>query len=436
MPPRLMNESSALSRNDDQLPVVATSSKPSLLPRLIAGSIGSIAVALAVTPLEVVKVRQQAIRAAPSPLPPPKISLCSRGCGTFILSNGLMECVLPKSIVPYFDAKGQLTQVAAAATKQAMAKPSPLGTFAHVRRIFLQEGFAGIYAGLAPTLVMSVPNTVLYFTAYDEIAATLRHYHRNHQPQHGTMSNTTTPSWIPLISGSSARTLASIATAPLELIRTRQASLAGQSQASSGLYNEFRTMIQEEGAVSLYRGLGPTLWRDAPFSAIYWLVVEKMNELVWNDQNTAISTTTQYHHHSLQPPAVAASQAFVNGAIAGMIAAAVTAPFDVVKTRQQIGQTFAATADIVVLPETKTVAIPSEYLTSRCHHDGAIAYKDAATTTTRVSFSPGTFHVMKQIWRDEGISGLWRGNQTRMIKVAPACAIMISCYEFGKQVME
>jgi solute carrier family 25 protein 39/40 len=34
------------------------------------------------------------------------------------------------------------------------------------------------------------------------------------------------------------------------------------------------------------------------------------------------------------------------------------------------------------------------------------------------------------------VAGLWRGNQARMLKVAPACAIMISCYEFGKRVLE
>jgi len=41
---------------------------------------------------------------------------------------------------------------------------------------------------------------------------------------------------------------------------------------------------------------------------------------------------------------------------------------------------------------------------------------------------------MREILKDEGLSGLWRGNTTRMVKVAPACAVMISCYEFGKKV--
>jgi Mitochondrial carrier protein len=37
--------------------------------------------------------------------------------------------------------------------------------------------------------------------------------------------------------------------------------------------------------------------------------------------------------------------------------------------------------------------------------------------------------------RQEGMAGLWRGNQARMLKVAPQYAIMISCYEVGKKVL-
>lgn len=399
----------------------------SLLPRMIAGSIGSIVVALVVTPLEVVKIRQQAGRTAtataPTPLPVPvprNVSLCPRGCGTFVLNNGLMECTLPKSCVPYFDGKGQLTEAA----KKVVTQNRPIGTLAHVRQIFLQEGMAGIYAGLAPTLVMSVPNTVLYFAAYDEISSMLKRTTIPEQDQESSSSSF----WIPLVSGSSARTLASFVTAPLELIRTRQASLVGQSQAAPGLYSEFRTLIREGGIPSLYRGLAPTLWRDAPFSALYWLGVEQF-KLLWQNQS----------EHSTPPPTafVAAGQAFINGAAAGMIAAAATTPFDVIKTRQQMVPTSATTT----VTETSMSSSSVESILT-CHHDGAVAWKkqqqqqQLMPPSAAVGEERSVFQLMRQIVKEEGVSGLWRGNQTRMMKVAPACAIMISCYEFGKRIME
>ena len=36
------------------------------------------------------------------------------------------------------------------------------------------------------------------------------------------------------------------------------------------------------------------------------------------------------------------------------------------------------------------------------------------------------------IFREEGVKGLFRGWAARCLKVAPACAIMISSYEVGK----
>ena len=368
---------------------------PSIFPRVVAGSIGSIVTAVAVTPLEVVKVRQQASR--PVSALPPNVTPCPRGCGIFILNNGLMDCVLPRSAVPYFDKFDG--HYSASLNNNNGAPKKSLGTFGMMRRIFMNEGIGGIYAGLAPTLVMSVPNTVLYFTSYDEIVTRLRR--KWDTSKYSDL-------WIPLVSGSSARFIASVVTSPLELIRTRQASLIGQSQTAPGVWGEFRLIVQNEGPGALYQGLGPTLWRDVPFSAIYWFCLEQL-KILWDKRDGDVPKT----------PPRAAGEAFVNGAVSGMIAAAATTPFDVVKTRQQTA------TDIIV-----TVADSGEAV---CHHNGAAVYEPPALGNAK---QKGTMAMMKEIAQTEGIPALWRGNQTRMIKVAPACAIMISCYELGKRIME
>jgi Mitochondrial carrier protein len=158
-------------------------SKSALTARIVSGSIGSILTSLIVTPLEVVKVRTQATAGVIVPEDsaasvnqqrpaatssrttttttsriPRGVIPCPRGCGTFVLFNGQMECTLPKSCVPYFDhVTGQLLRTPAAASSNLYrnsTSTSSLGTFAMVRRIFAQEGLPGIYAGLRPTLVM------------------------------------------------------------------------------------------------------------------------------------------------------------------------------------------------------------------------------------------------------------------------------------------
>ena len=65
--------------------------------RIVSSSLGSLVTALAVTPLDVVKVRQQALTAEPTPktLATRTMSQCSK-CGTFVLNNGLMEHIINK----------------------------------------------------------------------------------------------------------------------------------------------------------------------------------------------------------------------------------------------------------------------------------------------------------------------------------------------------
>ena len=141
--------------------------------------------------------------------------------------------------------------------------------------IFRNEGYAGLYAGLRPTLVTSVPNTVLYFTAYDEISARLRRRDQDTTNANNIMGGGAAAE---LLAGSSARLLASLATAPLELIRTRQASFVASNNTNSrppGMMEEFRVLTRTNGLSSLYVGVAPTLWRDVPFSAIYWLFLER-----------------------------------------------------------------------------------------------------------------------------------------------------------------
>jgi solute carrier family 25 protein 39/40 len=103
-----------------------------------------------------------------------------------------------------------------------------------------------------------------------------------------------------------------------------------------------------------------------------------------------------------------------------MIAAACTTPFDVIKTREQ------------AVKEAAEHTQPSNPgLAAACKHDGAVAVE-----LSNRPRQAGTFAYLRHIAETEGVQGLWRGNQARMLKVAPACAIMISSYELGKRLLQ
>jgi solute carrier family 25 protein 39/40 len=372
--------------------------QPAFMARIVSGSIGSVVTTLFVTPLEVVKVRMQNSRQNHSKA---IVSLCPRGCGTFVVFNGHMDCVLPKNSASFFDqSTGEFRNPCRGRIAKGNQQTRAVGTFSMMRSIWLNEGISGMYAGLRPALVMAVPNTVLYFSAYEEIVWRLRHRYPE-SPVAGT---------FPLIAGASARVIASVVTAPFELLRTRQAAATGENRIATGLTEEFRNIVRQEGPMALYKGLKPTLWRDVPFSAIYWFFLERFREY-WK----TISVNSP-------SPAEQACQAFLSGATAGLIAAACTTPFDVIKTRQQ-----AANINVSLGAEVSVSLSPC------CHQEGALAVETPVKIKVKV---PGTFQLLRQVAEQEGISVLWRGNQARMMKIAPACAIMISSYEFGKRILE
>ncbi|XP_068179478.1 mitochondrial glutathione transporter SLC25A40 isoform X2 [Antennarius striatus] len=308
--------------------------------QMVASGSGAIVTSLFVTPLDVVKIRLQAQR---TPFPKGKC---------FVYCNGLMDhlCVCDNgNAKAWYKAPGHFN-----------------GTLDAFVKIVRGEGIKALWSGLSPTLVMAVPATAIYFTCYEQLCAVLRVKMGSYAQE------------APLVAGGVARVFAVTLISPLELIRTK---LQAEKQSYRQLIDCIRGAVQTDGWLSLWRGLGATLLRDVPFSAIYWSNYEMGKKWLCEKYNTT-------------EPTIAIT--FISGAVSGSIAAILTLPFDVVKTRRQV--------ELGELQAKK------------------LAYKASAST----------FSVMKRIVAQDGFGGLLAGFLPRVIKVAPACAIMISSYEIGK----
>ncbi|KAM8988881.1 mitochondrial glutathione transporter SLC25A39 isoform 2-T2 [Ara ararauna] len=311
------------------------------LQQMLASGTGAILTSLFVTPLDVVKIRLQAQR---TPF--------SKG-KCFLYCNGLMDhlyvCQNGSGCTAWYKAPTRFT-----------------GTLDAFVKITRYEGIRSLWSGLPPTLVMAVPATVIYFTTYDQ----LRDYLHTRTGSRGRH--------IPLVAGALARLGAVTVISPLELIRTKM-----QSRQLS--YRELRVCIQsavaQDGWLSLWRGWGPTVLRDVPFSALYWFNYELVRDWLcrkaWLDEATFMIS-------------------FTSGAISGTVAAVLTLPFDVVKTQRQI----------------------------------ELGHSEVRPVTA--SKPSSTWLLMQRIRAESGTRGLFAGFLPRVVKVAPACAIMISTYEFGK----
>jgi solute carrier family 25 protein 39/40 len=158
---------------------------------------------------------------------------------------------------------------------------------------------------------------------------------------------------------------------------------------------------------ALYKGLGPTLWRDVPFSAIYWVGVETLKTDVFH-----------FHRHESSSVLNHMASSFASGALSGMIAATCTTPFDVIKTRSQVASSSPTWKTKKLYPEPDFIC---------SHHQGRESY-----------FYPSErniFYQLRHIAKMEGLSTLWRGNVARVLKIGPACAIMLTSYEYSKSII-
>lgn len=306
--------------------VIILHGMPAILRNALSSTMGAAVVATTVTPLDVVKIRLQAhVCQVGEPLP----------CGDPLHVEGSLDAA---------------------------------------RKIFRSEGVRGFWRGLNVTLLLAIPTTGLYFTLYeyfrDQLAA--------------CAPDIPNPA-MALMAGATARITTSTAASPLELARTSLQAGVGGPQAT--VISVLRDVRNTQGMAAWWRGLAPTLMRDAPFSAIYWTAYETLK-----DPKRSILPRHMFR------PGNEFSVYLGAGIGAGGLAAICTVPPDVLKTRRQAMITRSAPGD-------------------------------------RPRPVPTSFEIMKRIVSSEGVRGLFRGAGPRVAKVAPSCAIMMSSFELFKRLL-
>ncbi|VDN09909.1 unnamed protein product, partial [Dibothriocephalus latus] len=246
--------------------------------RIIASSFGGMIASLAVTPLDVVKIRMQAAS---------RISSCEK---CFLYCNGLMDH-LCASLNSAFHTHGPWYNhtTASRTAWEALSK------------IVKSEGILSLWSGLSPTSAMALPQTVNL------------HY--------GCFSSN---DFVPAVVGALSRTVVVFAISPLELLRTK---LQSQKMSFTNICDVLQSTINSSSFRSLWIGMGPTFFRDVPYSAIFWLV-DDYNKYRYLPKVIEITPLFE----PITRPIPSFSSAFFFGACAGFTAGVITHPFGVVKT--------------------------------------------------------------------------------------------------------
>ncbi|KAF8640567.1 hypothetical protein AX17_000229 [Amanita inopinata Kibby_2008] len=230
-----------------------------------------------------------------------------------------------------------------------------------VHHVWRAEGIRGLWKGVGTSFLIGVPSSTTYILTYDWLL--------------NSVLPPLIPSehLVPLTAGIVARSAITSLASPLELIRTNLQSTPlspDNPHTLRSVLTSVRGLVHRQGTMFLWRGLGTTLWRDVPFSGVYWASYE------------AFKKAFARRGHA------GAWVAFISGAVSGTCAALITSPFDVLKTRRQ-----------------------------------AIIMSSSHRHVTH------TVPLLFKVLRTEGVPALFAGIMPRMAKIAPACGIMIACFE-------
>ncbi|EKM84071.1 hypothetical protein AGABI1DRAFT_97017 [Agaricus bisporus var. burnettii JB137-S8] len=230
------------------------------------------------------------------------------------------------------------------------------------KKIFHNEGFLGFYRGLGPQLIGVAPEKAIKLTVNDLVRS------RMMDMETGRIQLR----WE-LLAGGMAGGCQVIFTNPLEIVKIRL-QVQGEAAKVEGMKPKGAVhIIRQLGIFGLYRGASACLLRDIPFSAIYFPAYAHLKADVFQEG---------YNGKRLS-----FLETLSAAAIAGMPAAYLTTPADVVKTRLQV-----------------------EVRKGQTHYKGL---RDAFV----------------KIYREEGFRALFKGGPARVIRSSPQFGFTLLGYE-------
>lgn len=151
------------------------------------------------------------------------------------------------------------------------------------------EGLRGLYRGLGPSLWL-VSHGAIQFTLYERFKSALLDLELRRQgaPERVSHGRGVNPSTVysgvakgisvrdSLLASTGSKLVASVATYPLQLVRTRMQELGAGGGRYGTFPSGFMRILSTEGVLGFYRGMIPNVMRVLPQSAVTFVTYEQI----------------------------------------------------------------------------------------------------------------------------------------------------------------
>ncbi|XP_019110774.2 calcium-binding mitochondrial carrier protein Aralar1 [Larimichthys crocea] len=228
-------------------------------------------------------------------------------------------------------------------------------SFDCAKKVLRYEGFFGFYRGLLPQLIGVAPEKAIKLTMNDFVRDKF------------TGQDGTIPLPAEILAGGCAGGSQVIFTNPLEIVKIR---LQVAGEITTGPRVSALNVVRDLGFFGLYKGAKACFLRDIPFSAIYFPVYAHTKMKLADEDGS-----------------LGALQLLTAGAIAGIPAASLVTPADVIKTRLQV-----------------------------------------AARAGQTTYS-GVIDCFRKILKEEGFRAFWKGTGARVCRSSPQFGVTLVTYE-------
>ncbi|KAL6058504.1 mitochondrial aspartate-glutamate transporter agc1, variant 2 [Balamuthia mandrillaris] len=256
-----------------------------------------------------------------------------------------------------------------------------LGAWACFRQVLNKEGPLGLYKGLLPQLMGQVPEKAIRLFLVDQV--------RRLSPGDVSLP-------VETLAGLTAGAAQVLITNPAEIVKVRLQVQGQELYSGTGGVTKkgSMTILKELGVKGMYKGASACFLRDIPFSGIYFPSYAWAKEIIRErKQRQLMSLQHPEEPQQQQQALLGLMDFFLCASFAGVLAASLTTPADVLKTRMQV--------------EAKR----------------GEGYK-------------GLLDCLRQVVKQEGITALFKGMVPRVLRSSPQYGVMLLSYEVLQRLMD
>ncbi|KAK9836381.1 hypothetical protein WJX84_000438, partial [Apatococcus fuscideae] len=208
-------------------------------------------------------MKPQSSPAEPAEKPPRRSPL------GILLSGLLSGAVVSVSLQPFDVVRTRMQGDAANSIMQ--------GSWQTFRTVIAESGPRGLWRGTSPTMVRLSLGLALNFLILENVKSTLLEHRRARRSQSCPDGSNKLTGFEAFVTGGTSRAVAAAALCPVTVVKTRMEYSVGPLRYK-GTVAALTEIAKTERLRGLFKGLGPTVLTNAPFSALYYLFFTRLKD--------------------------------------------------------------------------------------------------------------------------------------------------------------